>query len=244
MSMIHIPLVMGTVYLVPCQNGYLQVDTGYDRDYPTYRKGLMKAGLQIEEIKYLLLTHHHDDHAGFLNELTRDTPVTIIANRMANELLMTGKNDKTRGGGWVSPLIRTLAEIKMHFDRNWTLEFPPFALRGSDILIDGDDCEILRTIGVAGDILYTPGHCIDHQVMLLDNGDVICGDAAANMLLFAGSHYCTVLMTDMEAAYRSWQKMLDAGARMIYPTHGKPFPATRLKEQMGEIKTGDLIRFF
>ena len=244
MSMINIPLKMGTIYLLPCQDGYLQVDTGYDRDYLSYRKGLEKAGLQIEEIKYLLLTHHHDDHAGFLNELTRDTPVTIIANRMAKELLMTGKNDKTRGGGWVSPLIRTLAETKMRFDRNWTLEFPPFALRGSDILIGGDDSDVLRKIGVSGTILYTPGHCIDHQVMLLDNGDVICGDAAANMLLFAGSHYCTVFMTNMEAAYQSWQKMLDAGARMIYPTHGKPFPATRLKEQMGKIKISDLIQFF
>jgi len=40
--------------------------TGYDRDYPAYRKGLQKAGLKIEEVKYLFLTHHHDDHAGFL----------------------------------------------------------------------------------------------------------------------------------------------------------------------------------
>jgi glyoxylase-like metal-dependent hydrolase (beta-lactamase superfamily II) len=244
MNLVRIPLKMSNVYLVPCKEGYLQVDSGYDRDYPAYRKGLQKVGVKTADIQYLFLTHHHDDHAGFLNQLTRDTSLTILAQRMAKDLLLNGKNDKTHGGGWVSPLIRTLAETKMRFDRNWTLEFPPFALRDRDILLDGDNCDVLRRIGVKGNILYTPGHCIDHQVLLLDSGEVICGDAAANMLLFAGSHYCTVFMTDMEAAYQSWQKMLDAGARVIYPSHGKPFPAARLKEHLGKIKTSQLIPFF
>lgn len=244
MKTTRIPLSMGNLDLIPCQGGYLQVDTGYDRDYPAYRRGLEKAGIRLADIRYLFLTHHHDDHAGFLNDLTRDTPLTIIASCRSKELLLTGRNDKTRGGGWVSPLIRTLAETKMRFDRNWTLEFPPFALREQDILIDGDDCVTLRTIGANGDILYTPGHCIDHQALVLDSGEVFCGDAAASMLLFAGSRYCPVFMTDMETAYQSWQKMIDAGAERVYPTHGKPFPIARLKEQMGKIKTSDLIRFF
>ncbi len=245
MNLIRIPLSMGSLDLVPCAGGYLQIDTGYDRDYPAYRKGLKKAGVDITEVRYLFLTHHHDDHAGFLNDLTRDTELTIIANQWSKDLLLTGKNDKTRGGGWVSPAIRLLAETKMRLDPNWTLEFPPFALREQDILIDGDNCEILRKLGVAGDILYTPGHCIDHQALVLEeNGVVFCGDAAASMLLWAGSRYFPVFMTDMEAAYQSWQKMLDAGARIIYPTHGRPFWANQLKAQMGKIKTRDLIPFF
>lgn len=244
MNMISIPLSMGVVYLVPCQGGYLQVDTAYNRDYPAFRKGLQKAGVRIEEINYLFLTHHHDDHAGFLHELARDTDVTIVANRMAKELLLIGENDKTHGGGWVSPLIRFLAETKMRFDRKWTLTFPPFTLRDRDVQVDGDNCDLLRKIGIPGDILYTPGHTIDHHVLLLDSGEVFCGDAAANMLLFAGSHYFPVFMTDIEAAYQSWQKLLDAGARTVYPAHGKPFPAARLKEQLGKIKSGDLIPFF
>lgn len=58
MNLIHIPLRMGIIYLVPCQGGYLQVDTGYDRDYPAYRKGPQKVGLPITDIIYLLLTRH------------------------------------------------------------------------------------------------------------------------------------------------------------------------------------------
>jgi hydroxyacylglutathione hydrolase len=244
MKPIIIPLTMSSVFLIPCPAGYLQVDTGYEYDYPIYRRNLAKAGIALESIRYLVLTHHHDDHAGFLNELTRDAEITIIAHEQARALLKTGSNDKTRGGGYVNGLIKFVAGIKMRFDPRWTLTFPPFTLREKDILLTGDDNHALRQLGLAGQILYTPGHCIDHLAVALDTGEVFCGDAAASFLLWAGTHYCTVFMTEMEAAYRSWQKMLTAGAQTIYPAHGKPFPADRLRQNLGRIKNDSLALFF
>jgi glyoxylase-like metal-dependent hydrolase (beta-lactamase superfamily II) len=244
MKPIIIPLSLSSVYLLPCQGGYLQVDTGYEHDYAIYRKNLSKAGVALESVRYLALTHHHDDHAGFLNELTRDAAITIIAHKHAEALLKTGKNDKTRGGGFVNGFIKLAAGIKMRFDPRWTLTYPPFILREKDILLTGDDDQVLRGLGLAGRVLYTPGHCVDHIAIVLDSGEVFCGDAAAGFLLWAGTHYCTVFMTDMEAAYQSWQKMLDAGAQTIYPAHGRPFPADRLRQNMGRIQTKALAGFF
>src|SRR5512138_923428 len=235
MKPIIIRLSMSNVFLIPCKDGYLQVDTGYQHDYSVYRRNLDRAGISVEDIRYLVLTHHHDDHAGFLNELTHDTLLTIIAHEQARPLLKTGKNDKTRGGGYANGFIKFVAGIKMRFDPRWTLTFPPFTLRGRDILLAGDDNEILRRLGIAGQILYTPGHSLDHISIVLDSGDVFCGDAAANFLLWAGTGYCTVFMTDMDEAYRSWQRMLDAGAQTIYPAHGQPFPADKLRRNMGRI---------
>ncbi len=241
-------LSMSSVYLLPCQAGgqpgYLQIDAGYDRDYPIYRRSLARAGIALESIHYLVLTHHHDDHAGFLNQLTRDTDLTIIAHEQAAALLKSGQNDKTRGGGYINPFIKLVAGIKMRFDPHWTLSFPPFTLRDSDILLAGDDNQVLRRLGVAGQVLYTPGHCIDHLAVVLDSGETFCGDAAANFLQWAGTRYCTVFMTDMEAAYCSWQKMLAAGARVIYPAHGRPFPAIKLRQNMGRIPASRLVKFF
>jgi glyoxylase-like metal-dependent hydrolase (beta-lactamase superfamily II) len=239
-----IPLSMSSVFLLPCQGGYLQVDTGYEHDYPVYRKNLAKAGIALESIHYLALTHHHDDHAGFLNELTRDAEITIIAHEQAKALLKTGKNDKTRGGGYVNGLIKLVAGIKMRFDPHWTLTFSPFALREKDILLSGDDNQVLRRLGVAGQVLYAPGHCIDHIAIVLDSGEAFCGDAAANFLQWAGTRYCTVFMTNMDEAYCSWQKMLDAGAHTVYPSHGRPFSAEKLRQNMGRIKNADLAAFF
>jgi glyoxylase-like metal-dependent hydrolase (beta-lactamase superfamily II) len=70
------------------------------------------------------------------------------------------------------------------------------------------------------------------------------GSLAASSLLFAGTKYFPVFMTNMDLAYQSWQKILEAGAKVIYPTHGKPFPAIKLKENMGKIRTKELARFF
>lgn len=244
MKPIIIPLSMSSVFLLPCQDGYLQVDAGYEHDYPIYRKNLAKAGVRLENLRCLALTHHHDDHAGFLNELTRDAAITIIAHKQAEALLKTGKNDRTRGGGYINGFIKLAAGLKMRFDPRWTLTFPPFTLREQDILLAGDDDQVLRGLGLAGQVLYTPGHCVDHIAIVLDHGEAFCGDAAASFLLWAGTHYCTVFMTDMEAAYHSWQKMLDAGAQIIFPAHGRPFPADRLRQNMGRIQTKALARFF
>ncbi len=239
-----IPLGISTVYLIPCQGGYLQIDTGYDRDYPKYRQGLERKGIDLHEIKYLFLTHHHDDHAGFLNEITRDTPITIIAHENAKELLQNGVNDKSRGGGYINRFIKVVANIKMRFDPHWTLTFPPFMLRNEDILVKDDDDLLLRRLVVDGQILYTPGHCIDHLSIVMDSGEAFCGDAASSFLLWAGLQYCTLFMTDMTASYQSWQKMLEYGAKVIYPAHGKPFPAEKLQQNLGKVTTEQLVKFF
>lgn len=243
MKPISLPLSMSSVYLLPCEGGYLQVDGGYAHDYPAYRRNLAKAGVDIKSIRALLLTHHHDDHAGFLNDLTRDADVTILAHQKAEALLQGGKNDKTQGGGYINGFIKLAAGLKMRFDPHWTLTYPPFNLRSRDIRLAGDDDQVLRRLGVAGRVLATPGHTHDHIAVVLDSGEVFCGDAAARMFLFAGTHYCTVFMTDMDEAYRSWQKMLDAGARVIYPAHGRPFGAEKLRQNMGRMKTEKLVRF-
>jgi glyoxylase-like metal-dependent hydrolase (beta-lactamase superfamily II) len=244
MKPIVIPLSMSQVFLLPCREGYLQIDSGYDRDYPAYCRGMAKMATRLQDVKYLLLTHHHDDHAGFLNELARDTPARIIAHEKAVPLLMGGTNDKTRGGGYVNRFIKVVAGLKMRLDPRWTLTFPPFSVRPQDILLIGDDDQLLHSLGVPGRVLYTPGHCIDHLSVVLETGETFCGDAAANFLVWAGTHHCTVFMTDMEEAYRSWQKLLEAGAGRIYPAHGRPFPAGRLRQEMGRIRSEQLIKFF
>lgn len=244
MKPIAIPLSISTIYLIPCRAGFLQIDTGYDRDYGRYRRELARAGLQVSDVKYLLLTHHHDDHAGFLNDLTHDTALTVMAHERAPALLLTGVNDKTRGGGYVNRFVKRVADVKMRLDPQWTLTFPPFELRAHDVLVSADDDRLLRQLDVAGKILYTPGHCIDHLSVVLDSGEAFCGDAAASFPLWANIKYCAVFMTDMEESYRSWQKLLDAGAQTIYPAHGRPFPAERLKKHMGQITTSQLVKFF
>jgi len=243
-EIIPIHLSLSTIYLLSCDGGYLQIDTGYEKDFELYRQRLQDSGIPLEKIRFVLLTHHHDDHAGFLNELTRNTDLRLIVHEKAVDLLLSGENDKSRGGGYVSHLVNVFAGLKMRLDPSWTLSFPPFRVRTKDILVSGDDDQLLRKIGIPGKIIYTPGHCIDHITLVLDTGETFCGDAAADMFRWAGTKYCTVFMTDMEAAYQSWDRLLEAGAKQIFPAHGKVFSSEKLRQNRGRIRTQDLVKFF
>jgi len=65
---IIIPLSMSSVFLLPCPGGYLQVDAGYQHDYPAYCRNLPRAGIALESVRYLLFTtiwensHENDQH--------------------------------------------------------------------------------------------------------------------------------------------------------------------------------------
>ena len=51
-------------------------------------------------------------------------------------------------------------------------------------------------------------------------------------------------MTDMEESYRSWEKILGEGGKTIFPSHGRPFAAEKLRKHMGQIATEELVKFF
>ena len=56
-------------YLIPCDEGYILIDTGYENGFRRFQRKLMENGIRPEDIRYVFLTHAHDDHAGFLNPL-------------------------------------------------------------------------------------------------------------------------------------------------------------------------------
>ena len=58
-------------YLFSLEQGYLLVDCGYEKDEELFIARLKSLSVDIDDIKYLLLTHHHDDHSGLTNVLTQ-----------------------------------------------------------------------------------------------------------------------------------------------------------------------------
>jgi hydroxyacylglutathione hydrolase len=61
------------------------------------------------------------------------------------------------------------------------------------------------------------------------------------MLRFAGTRHCVIFVTDLDEYYASWEKLLAADAKRIFPAHGKPFPAEKLRADMGRNKAENII---
>lgn len=235
-SFIRIKLGKINCYLISTNDGFLLIDTGYEKDYVNFIGELKKINIDVKKIKYLLLTHHHDDHCGFTNNLLNDTDLKIITHKLAIELLKKGRNDKKRGGGYINKRIYYLSKVYKFFNPDWTLTFPPVFLRNEDIFVENDDDYVLQNIGIDGKILFSPGHTVDSISILLSDGTLFCGDAAMSWPLWAGTKYCTIFITNLNEYYESWNKFIKSDVKKIYPSHGEPFDIGKLKKNIGKYK--------
>ena len=102
-----------------------------------------------------------------------------------------------------------------------TLKYSPVILNDKDFIVVGNNEDILKTIGVDGRIVYTPGHTYDSVSVILANGDAFVGDACMNFLGFL--HYRPIVISNSDLVFESWRQIINNGARTIYPAHGKPF---------------------
>jgi glyoxylase-like metal-dependent hydrolase (beta-lactamase superfamily II) len=81
-------------HVLKADNGYVLVDTGYGREWGAFSRQLEGAGIGPTDLRYLILTHHHDDHAGLVKQLVRENPrIRVVMSGLAERPLATGKND-------------------------------------------------------------------------------------------------------------------------------------------------------
>ena len=251
MNLIPLKLSVTNCFLISTVSQYILLDTGYAVDWELFCRRLGQAGVSFSQLSHIILTHHHDDHAGLLNNIVKENPdIRIVMSQWAKELLVKGENDNTHPKGIINRRIKILLSLKRYkimftlrkyIDKKSNLRFPPYKVRQNDILISGE--ARLKDIGIAldGSLIATPGHTVDSISVLLDDGVALVGDAAANMLQFAGTKYCVIGLSDLDEYYRSWQKIMTRGAKRIFPAHGKPFPAQRLKENIGKNKKQNMV---
>ena len=133
------------VYLVADDGGWTLVDSGWPGDERAVREGIAEAGIELEAIDRVLLTHYDADHIGTLSRLTPalDAPVFI---HQAEEAFLTGE----RLPPWTAR--NGLEALHRLYYRRMTLPDLPI-----HPLQDGD-----RLGGF--DAVHTPGHTPGHTV--------------------------------------------------------------------------------
>lgn len=151
---------------IPCEGGVVLVDPGPSSCRAALEQGLARHGYGLADVRALLLTHIHLDHAGAAGSLAQaypDLPVYVHevgARHLASPEKLLASATRLYGAD---------------MDRLWGefLAVPAQALRP----LSGGE-----TIAVAGrrfDVLYTPGHAV-HHVSYRDHADAVAyvGDAA------------------------------------------------------------------
>jgi glyoxylase-like metal-dependent hydrolase (beta-lactamase superfamily II)/membrane protease YdiL (CAAX protease family) len=212
-------------WLLPSDNGYFLVDTGYPEDYERFVAGLKHAGIDITDIRYLFITHAHDEHAGFAARLKRETDCTLIVPRESLDGLASGRFDWE--GVSVNAAVEAVGRL-YNAVKQRDFSFEPVVPREDDIVLDESNTEIARDWGVAGTFVATPGHTADSWSLVMDDGRAFVGDAAMNYLTFLGTGRRPIFMEDRRTVYRSMDVLREVGAELILSGHGPPFPADEL----------------
>jgi len=224
-SPLSIRLGFTNVFLTECNGGYLLVDTSYTDQYDHFKTELRSRGIDLHQIKYVLLTHHHDDHAGFVKPLIQETRARLIVHENALPNLEKGVHymDVRYLNTCTRVTLTLFSLIREH-------TYPGYTLKEDDVVIQRDESRLLKEIGVDGEILYTPGHTDDSITVLMSNGDAFVGDAAMNFLGFCRIRYRPIVNESLDDVYRSWEHIIERGARTVYPSHGTPFDADKLSQ--------------
>ena len=253
MDIIPIKLSVTNCFLIKAGEQYVLIDTGYEEDWELFQTGLKKAGVEFSMISHIILTHHHDDHCGLLHNILREnSSIRVVMSQLCKDLISKGENDQTHGGGLLNKRVAWLIRRKQFYlsvilrkkiDKSKNLKFTPYIVRDCDILVDRDTRLNDICIPLDGKIILTPGHTVDSVSILFDDGDCLVGDAAASMLQFAGTKNCVIFICDMDEYYKSWRKIVAAGAKTIYPAHGKSFAVKRLKANLGKNKGKNLVLY-
>jgi len=212
-------------FLIQAKDGYLLIDTSYYKEYDNFADSLKQLGLNVNDIKYILLTHHHDDHSGFAARLVDNTDARLIVHKDSVAFLEQGTySQESRPLNWCVNLI--IGSYGMFHE----FTYPPVLVRNADIIITGDDPDLLKQIGIDGEIIHTPGHTKDSISVILKDGKAFVGDAAMDLMNICMCEHRPIFIADESKTFESWQKMKEHGARMIYPAHGSPFPIEDLME--------------
>jgi hydroxyacylglutathione hydrolase len=100
-----------------------------------------------------------------------------------------------------------------------------------DIVLE-DRAFSLVDYGIPGKILPTPGHSRGSVSVLLETGEAFVGDLAMNLFPLRLGPGLPIFAEDIRQVRQSWTLLLYEGAKMIYPAHGRPFPADVIRKAL------------
>jgi len=202
--MIHrIPGVRGAqAYLLERPEGLVIIDPGYTGSHRAVVRFLVGRGYAREDLRWVILTHHHVDHAGTARELCQQTGAELAVHAEDAPYLTGGRpRELGTGWGWFDRLPLGIARFLV------TCCGPVGRL-----LRDGDAIAGLRVIHAPG---HTPGSiCLwSERESALFVGDVLNNERGLRRPPWTVNH-------DRQKARRAPARLLGLHYERAYFGHG------------------------
>jgi glyoxylase-like metal-dependent hydrolase (beta-lactamase superfamily II) len=153
MNIVNVGYQSTNYYAIDIKGGKLLVDCGWPGTLPQFSAELKRKNIAIQDIKYLLVTHFHPDHAGLTQELKSLGIKHLLLDVQIDFIPQIAEFFKTKNFPYVQ--IQTNDSIRLQLS---------------------ESRKFLAGIGVSGEIIHTPGHSDDSVTLILDEGFAFVGD--------------------------------------------------------------------
>jgi metallo-beta-lactamase class B len=198
-------------YLITTPEGHFLLDGGFVETAPQIEHNIAELGFKLTDVKFLLNSHAHCDHAGGLAELKKVTGAKFLASEGDATLLRSGGHGDFRFGD--------------------TLTFPPIA--PDQIVRDGEAIRLGNQMVVAH---LTPGHtkgCTTWTTKIRDGGKaydvVLVSSQSALDYKFVGQESYPGITADFE---RSFALLNHLPCDIFLASHGSFFHFVEKHERL------------
>jgi ribonuclease/clavin/mitogillin len=152
MNILNVGYDSSNYYLIDQNTTRLLIDVGWPGTLPKLLNIFKRKRVPLQDVKYLLVTHYHPDHAGLAQEV-KSIGVQLVV--LENQLSFI-------------PKLRTYMKpsnpfLEITLDDNLNLSFK-------------DSRAFLLHLGIRGEIIHTLGHTDDSISLILDEGIAFTGD--------------------------------------------------------------------
>lgn len=152
-NLLTITLSSTHFYLLDCAGGKLMVDTGWAGSLPKLINELKRYKIALSDIRYLMITHHHPDHAGLTQEIKDAGGAKLIIHEKQIPFLKDLAAFYEKKGGYV-----------------------PIRVEKDDLIVSESNRGVLKSIHLTGEMIETPGHSADSISLVLDGDLALTGD--------------------------------------------------------------------
>ncbi|MFO1051537.1 MAG: MBL fold metallo-hydrolase [Planctomycetota bacterium] len=198
-------------YVARTELGFALIDSGMAVDGAPMCAGIEALGGRVEDLRWILLTHWHNDHTAGAAALAAKSGAAVLHAPRALEHFTPGRRRLRHRIAERIPEFGPFALLK-----GIVGQAPPRPLAITGHIDEGDV--------VAGEIevLATPGHSIEHlsfwwpsqRVLFAGDALAVCGGRI--------SYMSRALTQDVAAAHASMRRLLELDAALICPGHRRP----------------------